>query len=315
MRPLAGIALAALLLAAVFAGPLFALAVAPEGSVAHNLHAPAAALPPDVRLEGRPSRLLFGSFASLDPARDAVLVLRPLAAYSSSDARDALEFLRAGGRILVADDHSVGATFVRDLGVGVELSDAHVYSPDFQNDAGDLVCRSTGVVAGMPAQIVLTHPVVVHGGTPLVVAPPLSWEDRNDNRRPDLDEPLLSGSLAASVPVGAGELIVVGDSALLAARSQSRDAFLDHLARDGRSIVVDAGHEAQSNPLGTNALLGGRLGVASASGILIVTVAITAFVVLGPRLQAMRRPAARLGPVHGVSRAVLSDMLQELDRE
>lgn len=299
---------AAGLVALALAGPLSLMldaksGVAPGGHVALVRGAP--------HVAGVPVELSFARDVAPDPERDALLIVTPSVGYRDAEVIALRGFLAAGGRVLLADDHGVGENLLARLAVGVSSSGTPVYSPGFDVDPDRLVTLSTAAVPGLPAEVVLTRPVLLAGGEPILRAPDLAWLDVNDNGRPDLGEPLRSGALAVRAPVGKGELIVIGDPDVFgAAHEATARALLVALGEDGaRRILVDESHRALSDPLGANAVLAGGMGALAATGILMLTVVVAAAAVLRPRVR-------RVAPVRAPLRArgeTIRDVLEELE--
>lgn len=314
IRPLHAVSLSAVLLAALWVSPI-ALLLDPSRASLHEPPSivPAARFPLELNAGGHAARISFVRLDPLDPEREAVLVVAPERAYNDEEARALLGFLLAGGRVLVADDRGVGADLLARIGGGVELTSTHLYSPSFANDPKRLLARNAGRLPGLAADVELTWPVLVRGGDPVLLAPELSWQDLNQNGRPDLGEPLATGALASSAAVGRGELIVVGDpDVFLSGSNPARQPLLDYLAGPAsRTLVLDEGHHGLRDPLGLNILTGGAERAAIRTGILITTIAVGAFVVLGPRLSP--RPSRSRGRL-GADPRVVAEMVEELDR-
>lgn len=314
LRPLHAVLLAGLLLVAAWSSPLALLADPASGTLdqAPSVR-PEAAYPLRVEVHGHDAGLLFGDVLALDAGRDALLVVAPGRAFGDDEARALLLFLLDGGRAAVADDRGIGAHLVERLGVGVELTGTRVYSPSFVDDPKRLLARDAGLLPNLPDHVALTHPVLVRGGEAVLLVPELAWEDRNANGRPDLGEPFASGAVAATVRVGAGELLVVGDPDVFRGESSpARAALLAHLTDSGRRrLVLDEAHHASADPLGLEPLLGGADGATARTGILMSTLIVAALVVLGPRLRA-RSSRAPL-PMHAADPAVVASVLEELE--
>lgn len=268
-------------------------------------------------VQGYPARVVFDDFSTLDPDTEALLILEPSVGYSAEDLRSLRAFLDRGGRVLIADDGGIGVDALRRLDLGIALQNTSVYSPSFEKDPRRILSRHSGLVIGLPTEVTLTQPVLVTGGTPLLLAPPLSWIDQNSNQRPELGEILTEGAFAAWVEVGDGLLIVVGDpDALARASPASAGPFLDLLTLLGRrTVVLDEAHRGFSDPLSANALLAGRPSPAAAIGILMTTAAVAAFMVLAPRLKPRPKPRRAAAQVRGVDPHVLSQVLTELQRK
>lgn len=295
-----------------------AMLVASEGgsSLAGRVARFEAGATPRHAVAGADASFFFGDVPPLDPSRDALLVVAPRVGYSDAEVLALASFVERGGRLLVADDGGVASDLLARLGLGVESSTSAVYSPGFARDPARLVTLSTGALPGLAAEVVLTRPVVVRGGEPVLVSPDLAWLDLNDNGSPDVGEPLEPAVLAATARAGAGELLVVGDAdAVSADAPETARALVAWLVLGERRLVVDEGHRVASDPLGLNAVLAGAQGTVVGTGILIFTLALGAFVVLGPRLVRGERKRTRAPLAARHPSALVAEVLGELKRE
>lgn len=309
-------ALVALALVALVLLPAFFLASEPGSALAGRVARFEAGASPRFEVAGVDASFFFGDVPALDPSRDALLVVAPRVGYSDAEVLALASFVERGGRLLVADDGGVARDLLARLGLGVESTTSAVYSPGFATDPARLVTLSTGVVPGLAAEVVLTRPVVVRGGDPVLLSPDLAWLDLNDDGSPDVGEPLAPAVLAARTRAGAGELLVVGDpDAVSADAPGSARALVDWLVAGERRLVVDEGHRVASDPLGLNALLAGAQGPVVGTGILILTLALGAFVVLGPRLVRGERKRKRAPLAARHPSALVAEVLGELKRE
>ena len=305
---------AAGLLLAVTVLPVYALTLDARSGLAPALSqgqvVTTRGLPARSEVAGVPVTLVFARGFALDPSTDALLIVAPSVGYTDDEVLALRGFMSSGGRLLVADDRGVGVDLLARLAVGVALTSTVVYSPAFEGDPDRLVTLSTGAEPSFPAEVILSRPALVEGGEPLLLAPELAWLDLNDNGRPDLQEPLRSGALAARAPVGRGELVVVGDGDVFeGSQVELSRVLLASLGEDGaRQVVVDEAHRALSDPVGTNDLLAGRLGALPATGILMLSLAVAAAAAFLPRLRRVRRDS-RFPPASDEAAAAI----QELD--
>lgn len=322
MRPANAVGVALALLAVAAVGPLVleqsATSTVPRmraGDVGVVTHS-SAWEGMDFSAAGFEATFAFSHVPHLDPSRDAFVIASPRVGFASDEVARLNAFMVAGGRVLAAVDGPVGKQFLEDLGAGVLVSTERVFTPGFNGSADRVVVVSTGRLPDLPGEAVLSRPVLVLGGTAALVTPELTWRDLNDNGRADLGEPLAPGAVAAVAHVGAGVLIVVGDPDAIGVSSpETAFAFFGEAARGGRVLVFDESHRTRSDPLMLNGILAGSASPAAATGILMLTLAIGAFAVLGPRVASRRPPRRALRGAHRMDPRVLRDVLSELDRQ
>lgn len=290
--------------AAIVALVVFTATLLPVLFVTDDAHSVLAHEPP------RGAAYRFDSLSALDPAADALVIVAPSVGYESAEIEQLSRFLRAGGRVLLADGGGVARQLVTQLGSGLDLTGISVYTPGFSGTPDQIVTLSTGAVA-LPSEVVLTRPVTVSGGIPVLVTPELAWHDLNGNGRPDLGEPLAPAAVAALAGLGGGELLVVGHPDAVLRGDALTDALLAWASDDGaRRLVFDEAHRARSDPLAFNALLATRLGAMASTAILMGVLGVGAFVALGPRWSARPSPPAKVR----VDDALLREALLELEQ-
>lgn len=286
-------ALAALLLAGLSAGPLL-LDDARDTGVSH----------PELRRDwdnqgrvtffGQDARLVLSRAPTLDAQEEALFVLSPALAYSEDEVRRVREFVYDGGTLLVTGGRGAGKQLLDELEAGVTLSGVSLYTPVFDQTPDRMLAQSTGHVPGLAPEVVLTRPVDVHGGVAILRAPEPTWEDVNDNGRPDLDEGIVTAVVAAESTFGEGRVIVVGDDRFFERASvEAQRALVDWASGSGaRRIVLDEAHRVQSDPFGLAPLLGASLGLVPATGMLMGVAGLGALLVLRPKLRRKAPPRA-----------------------
>lgn len=236
--------------------------------------------------------LRHGPLGDLDPATDALLIVAPRLSYDDAEVQRLTAFLTAGGRALIADDVGSGRALVAALQLRVEISADGVFSSSYDRTPAFPLATSTGAVSGMPDETVLSRPRIVLGAGETVLAThPFTWTDRDHDLRPALDEPRGSVALARLVPVGRGQLLVLGDPDLLtpggdALADGAGTALWEWLA-DDRRILIDEGHRARSDPVGIAPVLAGARPIAIVAVALGVGVA-SAWALLGVRIRRVR---------------------------
>ncbi len=258
---------------------------------------------------------VFSRFDKLDPAREAVVLRAPQVGFAPEEVRVLRNFLAEGGGLLLVDDVGSGRDLLIRLGVGIQTTSARVFTPGFEGTPERIVSVSSGALVGLPAEVVVSRPVAVLGGTPLLVTPELAWLDLNDNSRADLGEPLSVTVLAAIQTYGRGTLVVVGDPDILgpSAPPEIKRVLLQAVAPEGTRLVFDEAHGRFSDPLALNSIFTGRLGATQQTVILILGLVLGALAVLAPRVIASRRRRAPVR-ISGPDARIAREALAELDR-
>jgi hypothetical protein len=215
------------------------------------------------------------------------------------------DFLTAGGRVLLADDVGTGRSLLAALDIGVAIGDG-VTSISYDRAPAFPIVASTGALA-LPAEMALSRPHVVLGaGVPVLRAHPYSWLDRDHDLVPDLDEPRAAWSVARLVPVGAGEILIVGDPDLVTPAGSrlapgAAEVLWQWLA-DGRDVVFDEGHRARTDPVGVAPVLSGEAG---GRVVLVSAIGVAVALWIGFRIRIERQEPPR-------RRVVASKALEEL---
>lgn len=236
---------------------------------------------------GSPLRIQHGPLAQLDPDTDALLVVSPRLTYTPSEAEFLREFLHAGGRAVVADDDGTARSLLARLPVDIEP--AGIYSTSFARTSHWPILESPS-----GDEVILSAPKVVSGaGEVLLRAHPFSWKDLDNDLAPDLNEPNGPWPAAIRTAIGEGSIVVIGDADVFVqtvshAFAQQQLAWL----ASNRTVVIDEGHRATTDPIGAVPLLSGAAPLrASFWGGL----AIAAAAILALQLH-VRRVTPRRGP-------------------
>lgn len=258
-----------------------------------------------------PVELRHGALAGLDPENHALLVVAPRLAYSDGEVAAVRDFIEQGGRVLVADLEGSGRVLVEDLGIGLRVPTARVFSTSYAERVDQPMAESTGVLSRMPAHVPLDRPGAVLGaGEPVLQAHPYSWLDTDQDGRPDLDEPRGAWAYARHLQVGAGAIVVLAapELFLAAGHEAARDSFLDWLHEGHRTVLMDEGHRARGDPIGVAGLLAGQEPVRAVL-LLAAVAAAAALVAFQPRLRRLRpRRRRRPTPRDAVRQAALDEL-------
>ncbi len=206
----------------------------------------------DNQLAGSPVRIAHGPVAGLE-ADEALLVVGPRIGYTPDEAAAFRAFLVAGGRALVADATGSARQLLAD--VRADIQAAQIYSTSYAKNPAWPIAEG----GDMLPDTILGRPHAVLGdGEVLLASHSFSWIDLDNDLEPDLDEPIGAWPVAVRFSVGAGQLIVVGDDGVFFqdVSKPTAEILLAWLAED-RVVVIDEGHRASADPLGTTPLMAG----------------------------------------------------------
>ncbi|MDP6490050.1 MAG: DUF4350 domain-containing protein, partial [Candidatus Poseidoniia archaeon] len=220
----------------------------------------------DMRADGYATQALLSSPMALDELNSVernatvLLILGVERSYTEPEAKAIREFVRQGGRMLLADDfghgnsavsglYSVGASFF-----GQQLYDMnHWEEPSHPHNASYVVIDADLPRIEFNGQLLLSEPTaltVAEGGKaiPLLRSSEQGFVDLNSNGFGDPDEGTFSiggAVIMAEVEIGSGRMILLSDPSLfinsLYGELDNRDfahALVGYLARDSNATLL-----------------------------------------------------------------------------
>lgn len=245
---------------------------------------------------GEAQTILWGGLTNLDS--QGTLVLRPDApSLGRADADAAKAFMQAGGHVLVLPSVRA-ATFVHLLDLGIELGPAQVFDPDVDG-RGAFEVHATPAL-GLSGDLRIAQSLVVHGaGEALYVTGDFVWSDVGADGRPDLDDPRGPVAVARRLPVGAGELVVLGSLELL-------DGPLAGALQAWSTTPVLTAAAPRSDLFGVRAVLAGGQ---TAAGVAVLVAAVGLALARSWRLSIRREgPRRRRGVVDQATLEILAEL-------
>lgn len=221
------------------------------------------------------------------------VVLAPEDGYTEAEVRRIEAFLDRGGTLLVADRGGTGNELLAALDAdarvdGTLLRDERNYYRDPALPVATEVANHS--LTTDVDSLTFNYGTAVEPGnsTVLVSSSEFGYLDSNGNGELDDDETLSSYPVATTEPVGAGQVLVVGDASAfinaMAERPENRQ-FARNVFADGETVLVDTSHSGSVPPL-VGALLTVRGSPPLQGGLVLVAV----LVVLGWQLRLFDRP-------------------------
>lgn len=157
----------------------------------------------------------------LDPTASALVIIGPGKTFSEADGRKVGDFVREGGRLLLADDFGTANTLLESMGATSRFSGQLLMDLAYEKKPEFSVCfdlRPDPVTDGVRT-ILLNHPssIVVNSTTTQVIAysSAASWLDVNENRDQEWGEPRGPFPLLAREHMGTGEIMLLSDPSVL----------------------------------------------------------------------------------------------------
>ncbi|HET6406139.1 MAG TPA: DUF4350 domain-containing protein [Candidatus Thermoplasmatota archaeon] len=205
-----------------------------------------------------------------DPARALLLILGTERRYSEGEARAVIDFIEAGGNVILADEGGYGTDIAAAAGFGI----VNTNLVDTRNHAGDpTLVVATATVEGRSYQVLFNKPTAVQplrNANPYTVLaqsspslyPDGSFIDTNKNGKVDQTDGAAPGTsgfpLIVRTSIGAGTLVIVADTGLFMneqteQRSYQNGDFVADLVgllvpSDG-VILIDESRHAPPAPL------------------------------------------------------------------
>lgn len=197
------------------------------------------------------------------------LVLSPEDGYTSSEAAQVEQFVRAGGTLIVAEDYRPhGNALLGSIGAQARVDGRALY--DTRNYYRKSAFPEVAPAATTPATAGVETAVFNHGtavrpgnSTTLLNSSSYAYLDTNGNAELDNSERLDSRSVATSESVGAGRVIVIGDPSMfinaMLERGDNRQ-FVQNLFSGHSQVLLDYSHVGGVPPLAAAVLAVQRSG-------------------------------------------------------
>jgi len=194
----------------------------------------------------------------VEAEKTSMIIMGPSQEFSEESIEYVDEFLRDGGKLLLADDFGSGNTLLD----GLETDSSFHSTPllDFayekKPELGVVYNFEDHVLTENVSQVMLNSPTAIdksEGASTLMRSSEASWLDRNENRMKDEDETFDEYPLMTVEDYGDGELILVSDPSIFINSMQERkdnsvlsENILNYLSSGRSDIIFDESHREMS---------------------------------------------------------------------
>ena len=153
------------------------------------------------------------------PAAGSTLVVVPYADFTPADVSRLEDYVRRGGRLVLADDFGFGNSLLEAMGIAARFSGVPLLDPlfSYRNPSLPRVTRFAAdpLTDGLE-ELVLNHPTGIVGADGLVLATSSSFSflDEDGDGGPDAGEPAGPVPVVVRQGLGSGEVLLVSDPSL-----------------------------------------------------------------------------------------------------
>ena len=197
-----------------------------------------------------------------DPGYSALIIIGPTKAFTDSEGELMGEFVRGGGKLMLADDFGTANTLLDKMGATSRFSGDLVMDLSFEKQPEFSVVfdiRPDPITTNVTTML-LNYPssISVDDATTSVLAYTsiASWRDTNENRLEDRAEPRGPFPVLARERLGLGSIILLSDpSVLINGMSEYMDngAFGENLiaevCKDRTEVYFDESHRTFFDPV------------------------------------------------------------------
>ena len=156
----------------------------------------------------------------LNPASDALVIIGPTKAFSAGDGASIGEFVRGGGRLLIADDFGSSNELLEAMGANSRFSGRLVIDLSFDKSPEFPICFDivpdtlTANVSALQLNYASSL-VLGQSSEPLAYTSVASWLDADGDRQQEHGEPKGPFVILARELLGSGEIILLSDPSVL----------------------------------------------------------------------------------------------------
>ncbi|UCE80397.1 MAG: hypothetical protein JSV94_04335 [Methanobacteriota archaeon] len=176
----------------------------------------------------------------LNPASEALAIIGPTEAFSSSEGALVGDFVRAGGNLLLADDFGSANTLLETMNAGSRFSGKLVIDLCFDKSPEFPICFDIvdDALTKNITSLQLNYATSLNlGGSaePLVRTSIASWSDIDGDRMQDFGEPSGPFVILAREHLGSGEIVLLSDPSVL---MNGMSGYLDNELLSSNIVAV-----------------------------------------------------------------------------
>ena len=198
---------------------------------------------------------------SLDPVTSALVVIGPGKAFTSAEGRIVGDFVRNGGKLLLADDFGTGNSLLIGMGATSRFSNDLVMDLAFdkQPEFSVVYDLRTNPITTNVSTLLLNYPssLTIGGGTEAIAFSSVaSWLDTNGNRLQEWGEPRGPFPIVARERLGAGSILLLSDPSVLIngmAAHMDNAIFganlIDEVCNERTAVFFDESHRTFFDPI------------------------------------------------------------------
>ena len=202
------------------------------------------------------------SSTHLDPGGSALVIIGPTKTFTTSEGTLVGDFVRNGGKLLLADDFGTGNSLLQKMGASSRFSGDLVMDLAYekQPEFSVLFDLTPDPVTHNVSTVLLNYPsslIIDSASTETLASSSIaSWLDTNGNRLQEWGEPRGPYPMLAREHLGSGSILLLSDpSALInGMRDQMDNAVLgdnliDEVSRERTAVYFDESHRNFFDPV------------------------------------------------------------------
>ena len=229
--------------------------------------------------------------AELDPATSALVIIGPTKTFTASEGTLVGDFVRAGGKLLLADDFGTGNSLLVKMGATSRFSGdlvmdlAYEKQPEFSvmfDLAEDTVTRNVStVLLNYPSSLIVSSSTT----DTLASSSIASWLDTNGNRLQEWGEPRGPYPMLAREHLGSGTILLLSDpSALINGMRNNMDNavladnLIDDVCKDRTAVYFDESHRSFFDPVSITMEFTGKVSDNAKAALAVVALVLTLWI-------------------------------------
>jgi hypothetical protein len=229
---------------------------------------------------------------NLDPTTSSLIIIGPEKAFTAAEGRTVGDFVRGGGKLLLADDFGSGNSLLEGMGATSRFSNSLVLDLAFdkQPEFAVVFDFAQDPTTASVTTILMNYPssLSVNSSTTEVLARSSvgSWLDTNGDRLREWGEPRGPFPVMARETMGEGSILLLSDpSVLINGMSEYMDNsilvnnLIDYVCQGRTGVMFDESHRNFFDPISVTMVFTGKMSsnakIAIASVALLMTLWMT----------------------------------------